>query len=113
MSNSLKTQNKTKHTYTKDMLIKSISEICRKDKNTVRTIYNTLEDNITKILSSADSDTDVTIRLFEGITIDSTFIPEKTKVNNLTGKVITSTSKIKPKANITRNYRDKLTNYNK
>ena len=125
-----KSKNKVKNTYTKDMIIKSIAEKCgkklcniRKDKDSdrlrsgeelgiVRAIYGMLEENICNILSSANLDTDVTIRLFEGISIDSTFIPEKTKINNLTGKVITSTSKIKPKANITRNYRDKLTSNN-
>ena len=113
MKNSLKIQDKMKHTYTKDMLIRSIADACHKDIGTVRKIYNALEGNVAKLLSSATHDTDISIRLFEGITIDSTFVPEKTKVNNLTGKVITSASKIKPKANITRNYRNKLTANNK
>ena len=113
MGNLLKTQNKVKHTYTKDMLIRSIADACHKDISTVRSIYNALEENVAKSLSSATPDADISIRLFEGITIDSTFVPEKTKVNNLTGKVITSASKIKPKANITRNYRNKLTTHNK
>ena len=113
MGNSLKTQDKVKHTYTKDMLIRSIADACHKDMGTVRSVYNTLEENVAKLLSSATPDADISIRLFEGITIDSTFVPEKTKVNNLTGNVITSTSKIKPKANITRSYRNKLTANNK
>lgn len=113
MGNSLKNQEKVKYTYTKDMLIRSIADTCRRDVSTVRNIYNALEENVAKLLSSASNEVDVSVRLFEGITLDSTFVPEKTKVNNLTGKVITSTSKIKPKANITRNYRNKLTAYNK
>ena len=113
MSNKINIQEKVKNTYTKDILIKNIAEKCNKDVNTVRTVYNTLENTIAKLLSSANENTDVTIRLFEGISIDSTFVPEKTKINNLTGKVITSTSKIKPKANITRYYRDKITANNK
>lgn len=113
MGNSLMIQDKTKHTYTKDMLIRSIADVCHKDIGTIRIFYNALEENVAKILSSATSDNDISIRLFEGITLDSTFIPEKTKVNNLTGNVITSSSKIKPKANITRSYRSKLTTHNK
>ena len=113
MGNKPKTQEKVKNTYTKDMLIRKISDVCGRDLNTIRTIYNTLEDTVASLLSSAQPDTDVSIRLFEGITIDSTYVPEKTKVNNLTGKVITSASKIKPKANITRTYRNKLTENNK
>lgn len=113
MGNKLNVQEKTKNTYTKETLIKNIAEISRENVHTVRVIYNTLEHIIAKLLSSANCDTDVSLRLFEGISIDSTFIPEKTKTNNLTGNIITTTSKIKPKANITRYYCDKLTNYNK
>lgn len=109
----MESQKKNKNVHTKEMLIRSIAKECHRDITTVRVIYNTLEENIAKHLSSANSDTDVSVRLFEGITIDSMFIPEKTKVNNLTGKVITSTSKIKPKANITRSYCKKITTYNK
>ena len=108
MKNNLNSQIKTKTTYTKDMLIKNIADTSCKNIGTVRAIYNALEASIEEYLSSATPDTDVSIRLFEGITIDSTFIPEKTKVNNLTGNVITTTSKIKPKANVTRYYCEKL-----
>lgn len=109
----MKNQEKVKNTYTKEMLIKDIARTTKRDLRIVRTVYNTLEEKITELLSSADINTDVSIRLFEGITIDSTYISEKTKVNNLTGKTIVTLSKIKPKANITRNYREKLTSYNK
>lgn len=113
MNNSLETQGKVKHTYTREMLIKNIAKMCDENMSTIRNIYNLLEQNVARLLSDANPDTDISIRLFEGITINSTFIPEKTKVNNLTGEVITSTSKIKPKANITRSYCEKLTNRNK
>ena len=112
MGNKINVQEKIKNTYTKEMLIKNIAEVSEKNVSIVRTIYNTFEDIIVKLLSSADCNTDVSLRLFEGITIDSAFVPEKTKMNNLTGNIITTTSKIKPKANITRYYCDKLTNYN-
>lgn len=113
MNNLLKTQDKIKHTYTKDMLVRNIAEMCDENMSTIRNIYNLLEQNVAKLLSSANPNTDISIRLFEGVTLDSTFVPEKTKVNNLTGKVITATSKIKPKANITRSYCEKLTKHNK
>lgn len=99
-----------KNTYTKEMIIRNISHKCGKEIKLVRDIYNALEYEIEHLLSSADPDTDIVLRLFEGISISSTFIPEQTKVNNLTGKMITSSSKIKPKANITRRYCEKITN---
>lgn len=109
----MKENSKTNRTYTKQMLIREIAKECRKDVRTVGTVYNLLEENIKRILSTADKDTDVTIRLFDGISIGSTFVPERTKLNNLTGEVITAKNKIKPKAKITRYYCDKVTNYNK
>lgn len=107
----METKEKEKITYTKEMLVKEIASECRRDSRTVRAIYNSLEENVFDILSSADSDTDASIRLFEGISLNSTYVPEKTKVNNLTGETITTSSKIKPKANITRSYCEKLTNH--
>ena len=109
----MENQIKTKNTYTKEKLIKELSKDCNINIKTVRDVYNALEEKIADILSSVKPNVDVSIRLFEGITIDGSFVPEKTKVNNLTGKVITSKSKIKPKANITRYYIEKLTNNNK
>ena len=79
----------------------------------VRGIYNILEDTIMKLLSSTSPANYITLKLFEGISIDSEFLPEKDKVNNLTGKSIVTTSKVKAKANVTRNYCDKLTACNK
>ena len=55
-----------------------------------------------------ETDHDVIIKLFEGISLEGTYVPEKTKVNNLTGKEIKVASKIKPKVNITRSFCDKL-----
>lgn len=109
----MKTKEKDRITYTKEMLVKEIANKCHKDSKVVRVIYNSLEDIIFGILSSADPDTDISIRLFEGIVLESTYIPEEMKVNNLTGEIITASSKIRPKANITRNYREKLTSYSK
>ena len=113
MGNKLNIKEKNKNTYTKEMIIKNIAKISGRNISIVRSVYNTLEETMMILLSSANSNTDVSLRLFEGITIDSIYIPEKNKKNNLTGNIITTTSKIKPKANITRNYCNKLTNYNK
>lgn len=101
-------KDKTRLTYTKDMLIKNIAMMSGNDVKVVRAIYNALEEDIARLLSLASPDTDVSLRLFEGITINSTFVPEKTKINNLTGEEIIASSKIKPKAKITRNYCEKI-----
>lgn len=95
---------------TKENLIKLIAKETDKSKRDVKEFYNSLEDIIFNTLSSVDEKQDVCIRLFEGISLDGSYIPEKTKKNNLTGEVSFVESKIKPKFNITRSYCEKLNN---
>ena len=93
-------------TISKKKLVKSIRN--SHTKTVIRSVYNLLEDIIFDYLSSVDKKQDVCIRLFEGISLDGIYIPEKTKKNNLTGEVNLVESKIKPKFNITRSYCEKL-----
>ena len=92
----------------KKKLIKSIRN--SHTKSVIKDVYGLLEDVIFNSLSSVDKKQDVCIRLFEGISLDGTYISEKTKKNNLTGEVSLVESKIKPKFNITRSYCEKLNN---
>ncbi len=94
----------------KENLIREVAKQTNNNISDVKIIYNALEDIIYKILSSVDENEDVCIRLFEGISLDGTYIPEKTKKNNLTGETHFVESKIKPKFNITRSYCEKLNN---
>lgn len=90
----------------KKKLIKSIKSV--HTKLVVKDIYNTLEYLIFQLLTLTDKKQNISIRLFEGITLDGIYIPEKSKINNLTGKISIVTEKIKPKFNITRSYCEKL-----
>lgn len=109
----MKNQDKENITYTKEMLCRRIASSSQYDLRTVKNIYNSIESNIRELLSCADPSTDIIVKLFDGISINSSYIPEKEKINNLTGELIITKSKIKPKANITRYYCEKLTNDNK
>lgn len=95
---------------TKENLIKDIAKQTNKNICDVKDVYNALENAIFDILSSVNVNGDISIRLFEGISLDGTYVPEKTKRNNLTGKLSFVESKIKPKFNITRSYCEKLNN---
>lgn len=97
-----------KVTYTKDMLIKTVAKDCRIDRNTVKDVYESIEDSVSDALSSANEDNDVSVRLFEGIVLNGVYVSSHEKVNNLTGKMIVTKSKIVPKAHITRTYCDKI-----
>lgn len=96
--------------FTKENLIKDISKQTNNNISDVKEIYNALENLVFDILSSVDENKDVDIRLFEGISLDGTYVPAKEKKNNLTGKTSLVESKIKPKFNITRSYVEKLNN---
>ena len=95
---------------TKDSLIRNIARKSNQKISDTKDFYDTLESIIFNTLSSVNESQDVCIRLFEGISLDGIYIPEKTKKNNLTGEVGLVESKIKPKFNITRSYCEKLNN---
>ena len=96
--------------FTKENLVKDIAKQTNNNISDVKEIYNALEKDIFDILSSTDKNQNVSIRLFEGISLDGIYVPEKEKKNNLTGKTSLVESKIKPKFNITRSYCEKLNN---
>lgn len=99
---------KDKIKITKETLIKDVAKQTNKTIKDVRNIYNALENTVFDILSSVDVNGDISIKLFEGVSLDGVYIPEKTKQNNLTGEISFVESKIKPKFNITRSYCEKL-----
>lgn len=101
---------KEKIKITKESLIRDIAKQTNNRTQDVKDIYNALENAIFDILSSVDVSGNITIKLFEGISLDGTYIPEKTKHNNLTGEIGLVESKIKPKFNITRSYCEKINN---
>lgn len=93
---------------TKENLIRDIAKQTNNNISDIKPIYNALESFIFDTLSSVNANEDVCIRLFEGISLDGIYIPEKIKKNNLTGETHLVQSKIKPKFNITRSYCEKL-----
>lgn len=99
---------KNKITFTKDMLIKDIAKACDEDPKDIREIYAEFERAVTEYLSKADEQTDVVVKLFEGVSFNSVYEPETVRKNNFTGQDMVVASKIKPKASFTRTYRDKL-----
>lgn len=90
----------------KKKLIKSIKT--SHTKSVIKDIYGSLESAVFDLLSSTDKKQDVCIKLFEGVSAEGKYMPEKTKKNNLTGEISFVESRIKPKFNITRSYCEKL-----
>lgn len=100
-----------KTVYTRSQIIKRVAKSVRIRSSLVKKIYDGIEDEIMELLASAKKDDGVVLRLFEGISVESEFLPHKDKVNNLTGEMITTSEKVRAKAHVTRNYCDKLTRY--
>ena len=94
--------------FTKENIIRDIAKQTNNTISNVRVTYNALEDVIFDILSSVSEERDVCIKLFEGINLNGSYSPKKTKKNNLTGEVNLVDSRIKPKFVITRSYCEKL-----
>ena len=101
---------KEKNIITKDKLIRSVAKKTKYTISDYKEMYNMLEDTIFDILSSTSEEQDVCIKLFEGISLEGNYVPERMKKNNLTGKESLVESRIKPKFNITRSYCEKLNN---
>jgi nucleoid DNA-binding protein len=98
-------------TITKDKVIRDIAYRTSNSIIDTKNFYNALEEYLFATLASVDENKDVTIRLFEGISLDGTYACEKTKKNNLTGETNFVESRIKPKFKITRYYNEKLNKY--
>lgn len=106
-------EGKNKVVYSKSDIIDNVARCCRVRLNVVEKVLAELEYFIMERLSDADSSNDVSLKLFEGISLDASFVPEKEKLNNLTGETITTTSKVSVKANVTKTYKNKVTEYAK
>ena len=103
-----KKANRIIRTFTRDDLVNMISGETGVSQNFARSIYDTMEEKIRFMLSQANENEDVKLKLFEGIALECKFIPEKVRKNNLTGEIITAKSKRKVKGKITKNYLEKL-----
>lgn len=65
-------------------------------------MINMIENIVYDNLKKANKDESIVIALFKGMNIEGSYVPSKNKVSNLTGEIIVTSSKIKPKANFSR-----------
>ena len=95
-------------TVTQEELIKRIASKEDMEVATVRKIFKSAEDFIFDYLSSTTQSDSITIKLFDGLSLECKYIPEKIMH---TYDDITCKSKIWAKPKITRYYNRKLNNY--
>lgn len=93
---------------TQDKLLKKIARKEGKNVATVRNIFKTTEDVIFDCLSSTTPNENIIIKLFNGITLECNYIPEK-EIH--TYDDIVCKPRLHTKAKITRYFNRKLNNY--
>lgn len=103
----------TTQVITKREVIRSLAEEFNMTVETVGSIYDSLENRIRLMLGSANEDTNIEIHLFDGVKLESKFLPSKEKLNNLTGKTQMVDKRIKAKASLSRRYLENLNRKNR
>jgi len=95
-------------TITKEMIIKQIARREGKKVATVRNLYNAMENIIFDHLSSTTLTEKTNIKLFEGLSLECGYVPEKEVIHPDTKEKTIVPEKIWGKAKLTRNYNRKL-----
>lgn len=93
---------------TKRDVIDEIQKETMLSRQEIDNVMNAMGNVLFRFLSRADESQSVKINLMEGLYLTGEYKPEKIKTNHLTGKVIRTTKKIRPKASFTRSYCERL-----
>lgn len=93
---------------TQENLVKQIADKENINVTTVRTVFKSTEDIIFNHLASATASQNIIIKLLDGLSLESNYIPEREihTYDNIVCK-----SRIRAKAKVTRYYNRKLNGY--
>lgn len=98
----MKNKNKYIEKINQTELIERICDVTAIPHNQVSAVLSSLEKDVFDILSSASQDTDVQVKLFDGLIVKSRYEKAKEKLNNLTGETITVPERLTVSGRITR-----------
>lgn len=90
----------------RDQLIKEVGKASSLSYAKTRSVFNNIENSVTEYLKCADENTDVNIRLIDGVILSSQFQSEKS--HNFLGNDIVVSERLKPKAILSKSYVRKL-----
>lgn len=93
---------------TKEQLINDLAASGHIPVPDARTIYDAFEQTVFSYLSAAAPSCDITVKLFDGISVECRYVPETETTHPKTGKRITVPGKIWARPKITRYYNRKL-----
>lgn len=89
-------------------IIEKICDVTAIPHNQVSAVLNCLEKNVCDMLSSASKASDVQIKLFNGLILESRCESAKEKRNNFTGKMIIVPVRLNVASRITRLFEKKI-----
>lgn len=106
--------------YTRDMIVKMLSERCGFYKKDVRSLLNVFDDLLEELFSNVDGDEDVLIQLLRGVKLGAKVVPERERVDPRNRHTITCKPTVKPyvkwsenfKTIVQKNYDDKKSDVN-
>lgn len=104
----MKKNNKHIENINKRKLFEKICDATAIPHNQVSAVLNSLEKNVSDMLSSASKDVDVQVRLFDGLIMESKHSESKTKKDNFTGETITIPERLNVSGRITRLFEKKI-----
>lgn len=104
----MKNRNKNIEKINKRKLAEKICDVTAIPHNQVSAVLNSLEKNVSDMLSSASKDADVQVKLLDGLIIESKHSEPKTKRNNITGETIIVPERLNVSGRITRLLKKKI-----
>lgn len=104
----MKNRNKHIEKINKRKVAEMICDATAIPHNQVSAVLSSLEKSVFDKLSSASQDTDVQVKLFDGLIIESKYSESKTKRNNLTCETITVPERLNVTGRITRLFEKKI-----
>ena len=92
----------------RDKVIELVAKMEHTTTDNIGSVFDSIEEVMITALSGVNENRDVLVKLFNGISVRGTYLPERLKKNNLTGKIIKVASNIKLKPAITKTFSDKI-----
>lgn len=87
-----------------DLSNRFVSNINKMIMSFTNIVYTATESKLKELLSQANENDDVSVRIFDGVIVDCSYIPKRTKTNNFNGEIVVYPPYLKPKFNVSRNY---------
>ena len=94
--------------YKKKEFIRLVAEESGYYQNAIKDIFDGVEAVLERLMSEANSEDQLEVKIFEGLTVGTKYYPAKKAMNPKTGEKITTDEHIYPVAKYTQAYQNKI-----